>query len=100
MFTMMNHMRLGVGLHSLGLAERSLQLARDYARERLQGRANARLLRAGAPALDPKVSHLYLRYHLEVAYLMDRKHRTIRQIFADPPDEATLLAQIKADPTL
>jgi hypothetical protein len=35
---MMNHMRLGVGLHSLGLAERSLQLARDYARERLQGR--------------------------------------------------------------
>jgi 3-(methylthio)propanoyl-CoA dehydrogenase len=38
MFTMMNHMRLGVGLHSLGLAERSLQLARDFARERLQGR--------------------------------------------------------------
>jgi hypothetical protein len=38
MFTMMNHMRLGVGLHSLGLAERSLQLARDYAHERLQGR--------------------------------------------------------------
>jgi len=35
---MMNHMRLGVGLHSLGLAERSLQLARDYARERRQGR--------------------------------------------------------------
>jgi 3-(methylthio)propanoyl-CoA dehydrogenase len=38
MFTMMNHMRLGVGLHSLGLAERALQLSRDYARERLQGR--------------------------------------------------------------
>lgn len=41
MFTMMNHMRLGVGLHSLGLAERSLQLARGYARERLQGRNTA-----------------------------------------------------------
>ncbi len=38
MFTMMNHMRLGVGLHSLGLAERSLQLARAHAHERLQGR--------------------------------------------------------------
>jgi alkylation response protein AidB-like acyl-CoA dehydrogenase len=38
MFTIMNHMRLGVGLHSLGLAERSLQLARDHAHERLQGR--------------------------------------------------------------
>ena len=37
MFTMMNHMRLGVGLHSLGLAERALQLARHYARERIQG---------------------------------------------------------------
>lgn len=37
MFTMMNHMRLGVGLHSLGLAERALQLARQYARERIQG---------------------------------------------------------------
>ena len=38
MFTLMNHMRLGVGLHSLGLAERALQLARDYAHDRLQGR--------------------------------------------------------------
>ncbi len=38
MFTIMNHMRLGVGLHSLGLAERALQLARAHARERLQGR--------------------------------------------------------------
>jgi len=38
MFMIMNHMRLGVGLHSLGLAERALQLARSHARERLQGR--------------------------------------------------------------
>lgn len=38
MFTMMNHMRLGVGVHSLGLAERALQLARTHAQERLQGR--------------------------------------------------------------
>jgi 3-(methylthio)propanoyl-CoA dehydrogenase len=38
MFMIMNHMRLGVGLHSLGLAERALQLARIHAHERLQGR--------------------------------------------------------------
>jgi len=38
MFTIMNHMRIGVGMHSLGLAERSFQLAREHARERLQGR--------------------------------------------------------------
>ncbi|HVS76352.1 MAG TPA: acyl-CoA dehydrogenase [Steroidobacteraceae bacterium] len=37
MFTTMNHMRLGVGLHSLGLSERALQLARGHARERIQG---------------------------------------------------------------
>jgi alkylation response protein AidB-like acyl-CoA dehydrogenase len=38
MFTMMNTMRLGVGIHSLGLAERALQLARTHAHERVQGR--------------------------------------------------------------
>ena len=38
MFTMMNTMRLGVGIHSLGLAERALQLARTHAHERRQGR--------------------------------------------------------------
>ena len=41
MFTIMNHMRIGVGMHSLGLAERSFQLARHHARERLQGRDTA-----------------------------------------------------------
>jgi 3-(methylthio)propanoyl-CoA dehydrogenase len=40
MFTMMNTMRLGVGIHSLGLAERALQLARTHAHERLQGRGS------------------------------------------------------------
>ena len=38
MFTVMNHMRIGVGLHSTGLAERARQLAHGYAAERRQGR--------------------------------------------------------------
>jgi 3-(methylthio)propanoyl-CoA dehydrogenase len=38
MFTMMNHMRLGVGLHALGIAERAYQIASRHARERVQGR--------------------------------------------------------------
>ncbi len=38
LFTMMNRMRLGVGLHSTGLAERAWQLARSYAHDRRQGR--------------------------------------------------------------
>ena len=54
MFTIMNHLRLGVGLHSLGLAERALQLARAHARERLQGR-NA------AGAQRPIIEHADVR---------------------------------------
>lgn len=37
MFTIMNPMRLGVGAHSTGLAERALQLARAHAEARIQG---------------------------------------------------------------
>ena len=39
MFTMMNVMRLGVGLQGIGLAERAYQQAVVYARERVQGRS-------------------------------------------------------------
>ena len=38
MFTMMNVMRLGVGLQAVGLMERAYQHALGYARERVQGR--------------------------------------------------------------
>jgi alkylation response protein AidB-like acyl-CoA dehydrogenase len=38
MFTMMNHMRLAVGLHALGVAEYAYQIASRHARERVQGR--------------------------------------------------------------
>ncbi len=54
MFTIMNHMRIGVGMHSLGLSERALQLAREHARERLQGR-NA------AGAQRPIIEHTDVR---------------------------------------
>jgi len=39
MFTMMNYMRLGVGLQVVGVAERSCQQSAAYARERVQGAA-------------------------------------------------------------
>jgi alkylation response protein AidB-like acyl-CoA dehydrogenase len=38
MFTMMNNARLNVGLLGLGTAERAYQQARDFAKERVQGR--------------------------------------------------------------
>ena len=61
---------------------------------------NAADLRAGALEMDPKASGLYRRHHLEVAYLLDRQGLTIRQLYADPPDEAALRARILADPSL
>ena len=39
MFTMMNRARLGVGIQGVGIAERALQLAAEYAQERTQGTA-------------------------------------------------------------
>jgi len=39
MFTMMNRARLGVGIQGVAIAERALQQATEYARERLQGAA-------------------------------------------------------------
>lgn len=39
MFTMMNNARINVGLSGLAIAERAYQQARDYARQRIQGRA-------------------------------------------------------------
>ena len=50
--------------------------------------------------MDPKASGLYRRHHLEVAYLLDRQGQTIRQLYADPPDEAALRARIMADRSL
>ncbi len=42
MFTMMNEARQNVGLQGLGIAERAYQAARDYAKERVQGRPAGR----------------------------------------------------------
>lgn len=39
MFTMMNHARINVGIQGLAVTERAYQLAREYARQRVQGRA-------------------------------------------------------------
>jgi hypothetical protein len=39
MFVMMNQARFGVGMQGVGIADRAYQAAREYARERVQGRA-------------------------------------------------------------
>ncbi len=56
MFTMMNGMRLGVGMQGLGLAEVAYQNAVTYTKERLQGRSVRGVQNPGDDA-DPIVVH-------------------------------------------
>jgi alkylation response protein AidB-like acyl-CoA dehydrogenase len=60
MFTMMNNARLNVGLQGVAIAERAYQQARDFARERVQGRP------AGAKADGP----LPIVHHADVRRML------------------------------
>ena len=56
MFTMMNYERLSIGLQGLGSAEMAYQLAVDYAKDRLQGRAPGQAMQPDKPA-DAIIHH-------------------------------------------
>jgi len=56
MFTMMNYERLNMGLQGIGLADLSYQVARDYATDRIQGRAPAGPV-SPEKAADPIIVH-------------------------------------------
>jgi acyl-CoA dehydrogenase len=58
MFTMMNEARLAVGLQGVGIAERAMQQALAYARDRRQGRSHAH---ASAPIIEhPDVKRMLM----------------------------------------
>jgi len=67
MFTMMNEARIGVGLQGLAQAAAAYQVAADYARDRLQGRAVTGAENPEGPA-DPLIVHPDVR-----RALMDQK---------------------------
>lgn len=67
MFTMMNEARLGVALQGYAQAASAYQAARDYARERLQGRDVTGIKNPDGPA-DPIIVHPDVRRSL-----MDQK---------------------------
>jgi hypothetical protein len=54
-------------------------------------------LRNGARELNPRQSGLYLRYHLLIAYLLDRKGKSVSELLRDDFDPAQLEAEILAD---
>ncbi|WP_020681591.1 acyl-CoA dehydrogenase family protein [Marinobacterium rhizophilum] len=64
MFVMMNSARLHVGLQGLGHAEKALQAATDYARERRQMRAATRPGGCEPAAVDPIAYHAPVRHTL------------------------------------
>ena len=86
MFTMMNEARQKVGIQGLAIAERAYQQARDYAKERVQGRL-AGGKSAGAVAIihHPDVQRMLMTMKSQIeamrafAYViaadMDRAHR-------------------------
>ncbi|MFP5390611.1 MAG: hypothetical protein ACLGI6_03565 [Gammaproteobacteria bacterium] len=51
---------------------------------------NRALYLAGRPEMDVRRSGLYRGFHLRVAYLLDQRHMTIAQVFADPPGDASI----------
>ena len=87
MFVMMNLARFGVGMQGVGIAERAYQRARDYARERVQGRivGAERNAAAGGIIGHPDVRRMLMtmRAHTEAARALgyvtaaalDRAHR-------------------------
>src|SRR5271169_2962006 len=102
MFTMMNNARLNVGVQGLAIAERSYQQARDFARERVQGRPLGTTAGVGAPPIihhpDVRRMLLWMRTATEAmrslayyaASMIDRSRRH--------PDEAERRrAQRRAD---
>ncbi len=67
MFTMMNEARIGVGLQGYAQAEAAYQASREYAKDRLQGRAVTGVENPDGPA-DPLIVHPDIRRNL-----MDQK---------------------------
>jgi alkylation response protein AidB-like acyl-CoA dehydrogenase len=82
MFTMMNNARLNVGLQGVSIAERAMQQAVAYARERVQGQ------REGRPA--PIIGHPDVRRMLMRMKALTQAARALAYYCAGQTDRATL----------
>jgi hypothetical protein len=54
---------------------------------------NVKLWHNNAPELDP-AKGLYRLYHLKVAYLLDKKQKSIKQVYMNIPNDSILTAEI------
>lgn len=55
---------------------------------------NIKLLKTNSPLLNFHKSRLYRGYHLDVAWLMDKRGMSIRSIYASPPSENNVIHEI------
>jgi hypothetical protein len=51
---------------------------------------------AGAPEMDWPKSGLYWRYHLLVAYLLDKQHWPVQQLLESPPDQSQVEEELRS----
>ncbi len=81
MFTMMNSARLNVGLQGVAIAERAYQQARDFARQRVQGRPVTATDRAPLPILHhPDVRRMLLAMRAQTEAMRALAYYTAGQI--------------------
>jgi butyryl-CoA dehydrogenase len=86
MFTMMNNARLGVGIQGVAIAERAMQQAFAYARERKQGQGLG-----GNGAMVPIIEHPDVKRMLMTMRALTAASRAISLKCADALDCAKLL---------
>ena len=58
---------------------------------------NLALFKKGDPALDPRASGLYLRYHLLVAELLDRRKLSVEEMLRENFDREQLEADLRSE---
>jgi butyryl-CoA dehydrogenase len=85
MFTMMNNARLGVGVQGVAIAERAMQQAFSYARERKQGQG------ANGGGMVPIVEHPDVKRMLMTMRALTSASRAISLKCADALDRAKLV---------
>jgi hypothetical protein len=68
----------------------------DYIARDIDYAAALQKLKADARELDPRRSGLYLRYHLMVAHLLEKKGVPLEALLANPPARDDVEAELKS----
>ncbi len=101
MFTMMNNARLSVGLQGLAVGDRAYQDARQYANERLQGRAIGAEPGVQSPIIEhPDVRRMLLTMKAQLEALRGLVYTTAKGIdiaHHAPDEQARTTAQERVD---